>query len=164
MSPDMSYRILADFALDAVYHRLIEPVCVVAWVDSLIAATDSPAEWMIDLSLVDQKDLLAILQALRAVPGEHDYRESLTLLNGLICREWHRGRLTIGGVRGIGWELHRCYFDVAHLCDWGIAIEDAGCSLEEGWISEEKVRRIIKQELSRFEQDVQRLPPWAQEM
>ncbi len=104
-------RLLADFASDAVHFELLEPAKVVAWADSLIAGSELPPPWMMDLSLVDQSDPLAVRAALREVPGESDFSQSIRLLNGLVLREWRRKKLTIGQVRGIAWQLYRSEFE-----------------------------------------------------
>lgn len=160
-------RVLADFASDAVHFALLEPAKVVAWADSLIADSQVPPPWMIDLSLVNLSDPLAVRAALREVPGASDPPQSIGLLNGLVLREWRHGKLTIGRVRGIGWQLYRSEFERHDLSQWGdlrqwgVVVECIGESLDEGHISEFTMREIIDRELSAFEQDARRLPSWA---
>jgi hypothetical protein len=154
-------RLLADFASDAVHFELLEPAKVIAWADSLIAGSELPPPWMMDLSLVDQSDPLAVRAALREVPGESDFGQSIRLLNGLVLREWRRKKLTIGQVRGIGWQLCRSEFERQDLSQWGVVVECEGDSLDEGYISEATMREIIDRELAPFEHDARRLPPWA---
>jgi hypothetical protein len=156
-----TYRVLADFAYDALYLRLIKPEQVVAWADSMIAATEAPPEWMIELSMVDQSDILAIFEKLRAVPGQPG-DQSLSLLNGLVWREWSRNNLTIGRVRGIGWEIHRRHPGRLDYTSWGIAVDDDfGVSLDEGHITEAQMCDAISRLLGAFSQDALALPHWA---
>jgi hypothetical protein len=154
-------RVLADFASDAVHFELLEPAKVIAWADSMIGAADVPPPWMIDLSLADQSDPLAVRAALREVPGEPDPDQSTRLLNALVLREWQRGRLTIGRVRGIGWRLYSSELERRDLSRWGVVVECEGESLDDGSISESTLRGIIDRELVPFEADVRQLPPWA---
>ena len=154
-------RVLADFASDAVHFELLEPAKVIAWADSLIAGSEMPPPWMMDLSLADQSDPLAVRAALREVPGESDVAQSVRLLNALVLREWRHGNLTIGRVRGIGWQLYRSEFERHELSQWGVVVECEGENLDEGYISEGTMREIIDRELAPFENDVRRLPPWA---
>src|SRR5688572_15446376 len=92
----IDYRILANFASDALYFGLIEPAKIIAWADELIAASDVPTLWMIEVSLADLTDPMALYAALGAVPGTPDKSESVNLLSALVLREWRRGALTIG--------------------------------------------------------------------
>ena len=96
LTEPIGIRVLADFASDAVRFELLEPAKVVAWADALIAGSEIAPPWMMDLSLADQSDPLAVCAALREVPGESDVSQSLRLLNGLVLREWRHGNLTIG--------------------------------------------------------------------
>jgi hypothetical protein len=154
-------RILADFARDAVYFELLAPARVVAWADSLIATSKLPPPWLLDLSLVNTSDTLAVCAALRAVPGDPDLKTSLQLLNALVLREWRMGHLTIGQVRGIGWKLYRDEFENGDAARWGIVVECRGELLDDGYVSADQMRAIIDDELARFELDLQCLPSWT---
>jgi hypothetical protein len=99
--------------------------------------------------------------ALREVPGEPDVAQSLRLLNGLVLREWRQGNLTIGRVRGIGWQLYRDEFKRHDLSYWGVVVECEGESLDEGYITEDGMRSIIDRQLAPFADQADRLPPWT---
>ena len=155
------HRVLADFALYALRFKLIEAAKIVAWADALIAESELPAPWMIDLSLVDKSDPHAVLVLLRQVPGEPNLQESLGLLNGLVSREWRNGRLTIGEVRGIGWMLYMDNVERPDFSKWGVVVECQGEELDAGYLSEAELRGVIDKELVRFQPDLERLPGWA---
>jgi hypothetical protein len=159
--PSIGYRILADCASYALRFKLIEPAKIVAWADALIAESELPAPWMIDLSLVDKSDPHAVLVLLRQVPGEPKLQDSLALLSALVLREWRSGRLTIGEVRGFGWELYRIYPERLDLTEWGVVVECKGEELDAGYMSDAEMRGVIENELGRFESDLQRLLGWA---
>ncbi len=154
-------RVLADFASDALHFELLKPANVVAWADSLIAEVETPPAWLIELSLSRVSDPLSIHAALREVPGESALEESLRLLNALVWREWSRGVLTIGKVRGVGWELYRSEFEQHDLSKWGVVVECEGEALDDGHINEATMHDIIDRELARFADDVRLLPSWA---
>jgi hypothetical protein len=155
-------KILADFAAEALQFDLIKTASVVAWADELIANLDtSPPAWLVDLSLVDPLDPHAVIVALHAVPGSPNPAGSAALLNGLVLREWRFGHLTIGRVRGIGWQLYRTEFESRNTAMWGVVVECEGETLDQGLISEKKMRQIIDRELGGFEESLRQLPEWA---
>jgi hypothetical protein len=160
MPTELSYRAIADFAEDAICFSLIGPTRVVAWADSLIAEVETPLEWMIDLSMVDQSDPAAIEGALRAVPGQSDWNKSLALLNGLVLREWRRGILTMLRVCAIGWQQYLRHPDL-EVTHWAVDTEDAASSLQLGSISETEMRAIINRNLAQFEPAAVLLPAWV---
>ena len=159
--PSIGQRVLADFALYALRFKLIEAAKIVSWADALIAESEFPAPWMIDVSLVDKSDAHAILVLLRQVPGEPKLQDSLALLSALVLREWRSGRLTIGEVRGIGWVLYMDNVERPDSSKWGVVVECQGEELDAGYLSEAELRGVIDKELARFEPDLQRLPGWA---
>jgi hypothetical protein len=159
--PPIRQRVLADFALYALRFKLVEPTNIVLWADALVADSECPAPWMIDLSLVDRSDPHAMLVLLRQVPGEPDLQESLGLLSGLVLRDWKNGRLTISDVRGIGWELYMRNVERPNSSKWGVVVECQGEELDAGYLSEVELRAVIENELARFEPNLQRLPHWA---
>jgi hypothetical protein len=159
--PSIGQRVLADFALYALRFKVIEAAKIVSWADELIANSESPAPLMIDLSLVDNSDPHSILVLLRQVPGEPNLEESLDLLNGLVLREWRNGRLTIGGVRGIGWVLYMDNVERPDSSKWGVVVECKGEEMDDGYLSEAHMRDLIDHELARFEPELRRLPHWA---
>src|SRR5687768_13830818 len=162
MPPEpISLRVLADFASEAIHLDLLKPAQVVVWADLLIAECQMPPVWMIDLALVDPLDPHAVIMALRGVPGESHSDHTIALLNGLVFREWQRGNLTIGQVRGIGWTLFRKEFEERDLTQWGVVVECNGEYLDEGYLSEDDMRDLIDGELAKFEEESQRLPQWA---
>jgi hypothetical protein len=156
-------KVLADFAADALRFDLIKTAGVVAWADEMITNLDAaPPAWLVDLSLADPLDPHALIVALHAVPGSPNSAASVALLNGLVLREWRFGHLTIGRVRGIGWRLYRAEFesgDTGML--WGVIVECEGETLDQGLISQKKMREIIDRELGRFEESLLQLPEWA---
>lgn len=155
-------RVLAEFAADAFHFGLLAPRQVIAWADSLIAAGPAtPPPWLIDLALADPVDRLALLAALAAVPGDRRPAASAALLEGLVWREWSRGTLTIGRVRGVGWQLHQRGAGHSAPAHWGVVIECEGEFLDDGQISEATMRRLIDRQLARFAPEADRLPPWA---
>ena len=155
-------RVLADFAAHAVHFKLLDAARVIAWADSMIAGWDGPPPpWLMDLSLVDATDELAVCGALREVPGAASPEESLALLNGLVLREWQGGRLTIGAVRGIGWSLHRSEFEQHDPSRWGVVVECEGELVDDGLISEADMRARIDRELDQFIAQLRGLPEWV---
>ncbi|QOV91681.1 hypothetical protein [Humisphaera borealis] len=161
LTPPLDLRVLAQFASDAIHFELLDPANVIVWADSLIAESDIPPPWLIDLSLVDPSDSLAVRAALRAVPGEPDVDQSDRLLNSLVLREWQRGKLTTQRICTIGWQLYTRDPDRRELTQWGVVVDHSGEQLDDGCISKETMRETIDQELVPFADDVPRLPPWA---
>jgi hypothetical protein len=81
------------------------------------------------------------------------------MLNAIVLREWRYGHLTIGKVRGVGWQLHS-RFEQRELVKWGVIVECEGEFLDDGHISETKMRGVIERELAPFENIIAILPPW----
>lgn len=157
----LNVRVFADFASDALHFKLLDPDNVIAWADSMIAESSIPPDWLMDLSLADRSDTLSVCSALRNVPGRPDPEKSLRLVNALVLREWRLGRLPIGQVRGIGWQLYRSEFEQSDLSKWGVIVECQGESLDAGDIPESTMREVIDRELGIFDEYIQALPPWA---
>ena len=158
----LDLKVLADFAAQAIHFVLLDPTNVVAWADRQIAAGEIPPPWLIDLSLVNPEDPMAVQSALRAVPGEPDPQQSLLLLNALVLRDWRRGRLSIGRVCGIGWQLYRDQYERGDDTNaWGVVVECNGDELDNGFISQAEMRQIIDFELGRFAGYLPRLPSWV---
>ncbi len=152
-------RVLADFASAAIWFRLMDAGCAVAWADEQIAEYREPlAKWLIDLATVDRTDAMAVLAALDVVPGFSSRNESIELLNTLILREWQEGRLSIGRVREIGWTL---YIEERDQRQWSLVVESAGEVMDAGMLSQEAMPDAIVRELNQYESFIELLPAWA---
>ncbi len=162
MAPESTdLRLHADFAADAVMHGLLPPARVVAWADAMIESGGLPPPWLVDLSLVNTSDVLAIRSALAAVPGKENPAAKARLLNALVLREWRAARLTIGQVRGVGWQLYLRNSERYDLAVWGAQVDHDGDALDDGLITEQQMREAIDSALASFDASINELPIWA---
>jgi hypothetical protein len=158
---EVSIKDLAEFARLGLRFHILTPSAVVEWADRLIAESDVPAPWVIDLSLSRPND---VEDRLRRVPGEPQLDMATRLFLGLVRRRWREGRLTIGEVRGIGWSLH-C--DLAlpapgGRADWGVCLEAEGEEFDQGWRTEADLRESIEEKLAQYADIESWLPNWVE--
>jgi hypothetical protein len=157
-----SSRDLADFARKAIEFRLLGPTAVVTWADSMIAAEDAPPSWAIELSLTPD-DAHEMISRLRQVPGTPTDSLPMYLFLGLLRRKWMDGDITVGQMRGIGWQLHSA--DAIPTpdgkTDWGILLECEGEEFDEGRRSGPEIAASIDEKLQPYEEYERLLPAWA---
>lgn len=155
---------LAEFARLGLRFRILTLSSVTAWADGLIAETDCPAPWLIDLALADNTE--SIENALKHVPGEAQADLAIHLFLAMVCRQWRSGRLSIGHVRKIGWSLH-CESALPTLdgqIDWGVCLEVECEELDAGWRTEDDLRASIEQKLAQYSDLEGKLPAWIWKM
>ena len=58
----------AEFARLGLRFRILPPTAVTAWADGIIAETDVPATWLVDLAMATDSEMME--NALRLVPGD----------------------------------------------------------------------------------------------
>lgn len=152
---------LAELARLGLRFGVVSPAAIIAWADGLIAAGAIPEPWLIDLALATQPD--GIEDALRRVPGEAQADLSTRLLLTLVLRRWRAGRIDIDVVRGVGWWLH-CEEALAApdgQADWGVCLEVEGEEFDEGWRTEDDLRRSINEALAEYAWLEAQLPSWV---
>lgn len=91
MPATLSYREAADFfllAMDTCCRSapLIPKESVIRWIDSIIASTTVPQEWMLDLSI--SKTLDDTLSILRKVPGTSQPFVAISVFIAYLHRLW----------------------------------------------------------------------------
>ncbi len=151
----------AEFALLGIRFRILTPAAVVAWADGIIAQADIPAAWVIELAMATAN---TIEDELKRVPGESQIGLSLHLLLALIFRRWRAGRLTINEVRSIGWFLH-CESALPKPKgngDWGVCLEYECDGRDEGWRTEDELRKSIDEKLAGYSSIEWMLPSWTE--
>ncbi|MEI8379855.1 MAG: hypothetical protein WCJ09_06990 [Planctomycetota bacterium] len=152
---------LAEFARLGLRFHILPLSSVTTWADGIIAETNFPAPWLIDLAMAD--DMESIENALRHVPGEAQADLAIRLFLALVCRQWRSGNLSIGYVREIGWSLH-CESALPSLdgqADWGVCLEVECEELDAGWRTEDDLRASIEQKLAQYSDLEGKLPAWA---
>jgi hypothetical protein len=152
---------LAEFARLGLRFQVLPLSSIVAWADIMILEGDIPDNWLMDLATV--KDGLTADSLLRQLPGESQFQLPLCLLLALVHRRWRAGQLTIGQVRGIGWDLH-CESVLPKpdgQGDWGVCLEVEGEEFDEGWRTENSLRKSIDETLSVYSEFEQFIPAWA---
>lgn len=154
MSPNL--KDIAEFARFAFHYSLLRDSVIVTWADSVIAGSETAPLWAIDLSLARPEE---IEEALRAVPGKPQGDLPLRLLLALVRRRWRSAGLSIGEVRGIGWDLYR---DFPERLLWACDLEELGDLLDAGYGTEEELRTSIDEKLASYEAEEAMLPTWAQ--
>lgn len=151
---------LAEFARLALRFRILPRSSVTTWADGIIAQTDCPAPWLIDLAMAD--DAESMEQALRYVPGETQTDLPIRLFLALVYRQWSSGSLSIEHIRKIGWSLHCELALPSHdgQADWGVCIEVECEELDAGWRTEDDLRASIEQKLAQYSDLEGKLPAW----
>lgn len=156
-----NHRDIAEFARLGLRFHLLAASAITAWAEGVVAEVDVPEPWLIDLALAVTPE--AIEDALGRVPGDPQADLAIRFFLALVLRRWRSGSLTIGDVRGIGWELHR---DSAlptpdGQADWGVCLEVEGEELGQGWRTEGELRASIDEKLAEYSDLEAAIPAWA---
>ena len=105
---DATLRDIADFYRLALQtcnptRQLVRISHVIAWVDTLIAATDVPDEWMFNVSLAKTPDV--VISALSHVPPPATEYLSASLLVAYVNRLWSSSMLSREDACHLLWNL-----------------------------------------------------------
>ena len=150
----------AEFARLGLRFRILPPTAVTAWADGIIAETDVPPTWLVDLAMATDSESME--NALRLVPGDAHADLAMCLFLALVYRQLRSGGLTVRDVHSIGWSLH-CELALPNpdgQADWGVCLEVECEELDAGWRTEDDLRASIEQKLAQYSVHVESLPVW----
>ena len=150
----------AEFALLGLRFRILTPAAVIAWADGIIAQTDNPAAWVIELAMATAD---TIEDELKRVPGKGQIGLSLHLFLALVFRRWRSGTLTIEDACIIGWSLH-CESALPRpkgQSDWGVRLSCELDEFEDGLRTEDELRNSIDEKLADYFSVDRMLPTWV---
>jgi hypothetical protein len=151
---------LAEFARLALAYELLTVSEIRQWGDLLLLSSDDPANWMIEVSLINPENAY---QVLKAVPGRSDDRRTAELTCVILTVRWKSGQADIHTVRRVGWDFHLLeLLPEIDQTDWGVVLEVECEGLSEGWRTESEVKDLINESLAQYQALATELPDWVE--
>ena len=134
---DITLRDVADFYRIALQnsdttHQLVRVADVVAWADNLIAESDIPDEWMLDLSFAKTRD--GAITALGRVPPPATEYVGASLFVSHVNRLWSTGTLSRDEACHLLWNVRfdlRPEHDIEAIVP-EVTLEDAEAAFSQG--------------------------------
>jgi hypothetical protein len=143
----VTHRDAADFYRIALQNshatrQLVRIADVIAWVDSLIAESDIPDGWMLDLSLAKTPD--AVIIALAHVPPPATEYLGASLFIAHVNRLWSSGKLSRDDACHLLWNVRndlRPEHDIAAIVP-EVTLEDADAAFSQGVCDPNQFARV----------------------
>lgn len=149
----------ADLGMASQYalsFQMIDYGAIRRWGDELLLSRDPAPIWAMDLAVCHDWD---VDERLRRIPGTPRKDAWQNVLCGLMALRWKQRQITIGTMRGIGWDFYT-EEEGQDLSHWGLKLECIGEGYDDGYGTLEALTEAADSCARSFEQYECLVPTW----